>query len=129
MTLKPNNTWNSTDPQVMNFASVASPHLTGTPTTTPPTNISVSTSQIATTSFVHDVVNAAVTTAVTSAFIYKGTVPSAESLPSTNNAVGHIWHTSDTGDEYAWNGTSWEPLGGIFSIPTITNSQIDTYCT
>ena len=128
-TLRSTNQWTTTNPGQHALAPVASPHLTGTPTTTPPINIAVSTSQIATTSFVHDVVDAAITTAVTNTFKYKGTVPSAASLPSTSNEVGHIWHTSDTGDEYAWNGTSWEPLGGIFSVPTITNSQIDTYCT
>lgn len=56
---------------------------------------------------------------------YKGSVASYANLPSTGNTAGDVWNTEDFGKNYAWDGTKWDDLGGIFEIDAITNSEID----
>ena len=41
---------------------------------------------------------------------YKGTKASYSALPSTGNAIGDLWNVTDTGANYAWNGTAWDKL-------------------
>ncbi len=64
-------------------------------------------------------------TAVTGAYKYKGSVATQEDLPSSGNKVGDVWNVQATGMNYAWNGTSWDPLGSDFNIEAISNSDID----
>lgn len=47
---------------------------------------------------------------VASGMHYKGTKASASALPTTGNAVGDLWNVTDTGANYAWNGTAWDKL-------------------
>jgi hypothetical protein len=42
---------------------------------------------------------------------YKGTKPYVYALPLTGNAKGDVWHVTDDGSEWAWNGSAWEELG------------------
>lgn len=60
-----------------------------------------------------------------SVYKYKGSKASASALPTTGNTVGDVWDVEDTGMNYAWNGTEWDPLGMSLTIETITNAQID----
>lgn len=64
-------------------------------------------------------------TAVSGAYKYKGSVATQDELPSSGNKVGDVWNVQATGMNYAWNGTSWDPLGSDFNIEAISNSDID----
>lgn len=62
-----------------------------------------------------------ISSTVSSVYKYKGSCTYAE-LPSTDLVVGDVWNVTDeykngddvypAGTNYAWNGTSWDPLGG-----------------
>ena len=41
---------------------------------------------------------------------FKGTKASASALPSTGNTQGDMWNVSDTGANYAWDGSAWDKL-------------------
>lgn len=47
---------------------------------------------------------------------YKGTKSSSASLPTTGNKIGDVWHVTDTGAEYAWDGTVWQELGRSIDV-------------
>ena len=51
---------------------------------------------------------------------YKGTVDTADDLPTTGNNTGDVYNVSDTGKNYAWDGTSWDELSGIMTVDTAT---------
>ena len=44
------------------------------------------------------------------AFVYKGSVETPLSLPSSGNEVGDVYHINSDGSELAWNGSNWEEL-------------------
>ena len=110
-------------------APLASPTFTGTPKA-PTAAAGTNTTQIATTAFV----KAAVDTAVSGLYKYKGSVATASDLPTTGNVTGDVWDIQQTstygapGTNVVWNGTAWDALGGLFEITSITNSEIDTIC-
>lgn len=43
----------------------------------------------------------------------KGTVASADALPTSNNTKGDYYVTQDTGTSYSWSGTAWVNLGVV----------------
>ena len=43
----------------------------------------------------------------------KGTVPTVNDLPTTNNNVGDLYIVGATGDGYAWDGSVWSNVGPI----------------
>lgn len=47
---------------------------------------------------------------------YKGTKASYSALPTTDNVLGDVWNVTDTGKNYAWNGTSWDELSGVTDL-------------
>lgn len=47
---------------------------------------------------------------------YKGTKASYSALPSTGNTTGDVWHVTDTGAEYAWDGSTWQELGTAIDL-------------
>lgn len=53
-----------------------------------------------------------INTAVTSMFKYKGSVETAENLPSDseNNRVGDVYNVKDSDANYVWNGEEWDKL-------------------
>ena len=46
---------------------------------------------------------------------WKGTKENVSSLPQSGNQTGDLWHVNEDGNEYAWDGSKWEALGGIHS--------------
>ena len=44
---------------------------------------------------------------------WKGTKENVSSLPQSGNQTGDLWHVNEDGNEYAWDGSKWEALGGI----------------
>lgn len=68
----------------------------------------------------------ALKTDITNMYKYKGSVATVSALPSSGNTTGDVYNVEATGMNYAWNGTEWDALGEIFTITSISNSDIDT---
>lgn len=71
---------------------------------------------------------------ITNMYVYKGSVADASKLPTTGQQVGWVYNI-ETASQYggagmnvAWDGTKWDPLGGIFTITAITNEELDEIC-
>ena len=56
-------------------------------------------------------VNSAISTAVASAYRYKGSVATYQDLPASGNVIGDVWDVQTDGMNYAWKGTGWDSLG------------------
>lgn len=71
---------------------------------------------------------------ITGMYKYKGSVVSADKLPTSGQTAGDVYNIEaastygGAGMNVAWNGSKWDSLGEIFSVPSITNAQIDTIC-
>ena len=50
---------------------------------------------------------------------WKGTKENISNLPQSGNQTGDLWHVNEDGNEYAWDGSKWEALGGRKELPTI----------
>lgn len=65
---------------------------------------------------------------------YKGSVDTASALPTSGQTTGDVYNivaSSSYGPascNVAWNGSDWDSLGGIFTITSISNSELDTIC-
>lgn len=68
----------------------------------------------------------ALKTDITNMYKYKGSVATVSALPSSDNTTGDVYNVEATGMNYAWNGSAWDALGEIFTITSISNSDIDT---
>lgn len=68
----------------------------------------------------------ALKTDITNMYKYKGSVATVSALPSSGNTTGDVYNVEATGMNYAWNGSAWDALGEIFTITSISNSDIDT---
>lgn len=56
-------------------------------------------------------VSTAISAAVASVYKPKGSVATYQDLPASGNTPGDVWDVQDTGMNYAWTGTGWDPLG------------------
>lgn len=57
---------------------------------------------------------------------YKGSVATYADLANIQNPdVGDVYNVEDTGDNYAWSGTEWDQLGGVF-VPPVTSVNSKT---
>jgi len=63
---------------------------------------------------------------IASMYRYKGSVATVAALPSSGNTTGDVYNVEASGMNYAWDGTAWDALGEIFTITSISNSEIDT---
>ena len=70
---------------------------------------------------------------ITGAMKYAGSVNTYADLPTTNRNLGDVYNvkTADTahgikaGENVAWNGTDWDPLGGTVDLsPYATNDSV-----
>lgn len=60
-----------------------------------------------------------------SVYRYKGSVAAVSALPSTAE-VGDVYNVEgDNGQNYAWDGTKWDSLGGSIQIEVATDDDID----
>lgn len=75
-----------------------------------------------------------ITEAVSSALTYKGVKATKAELPVEGNKTGDMWHVTEDANEYAWDGTKWEPMGGAVDLSgymkktdmvALTNGEID----
>lgn len=53
---------------------------------------------------------------VSSVYKYKGSVPQQSNLPQSDQTVGDVYNVEDTDMNYAWDGTKWDPIGGIADL-------------
>ena len=60
-------------------------------------------------------VQSKIDTALTSVYKWKGSVANKDALPTSDNKIGDVYDTQDTGMNYGWNGTSWDSLGALVS--------------
>ena len=60
-------------------------------------------------------VQSKIDTALTSVYKWKGSVVNKDALPTSDNKIGDVYDTQDTGMNYGWNGTSWDSLGALVS--------------
>jgi hypothetical protein len=61
---------------------------------------------------------------VSAVYKYKGSVSTYASLPTTNRIIGDVWNVTDTGINYAWDGTVWDDIGGIEALATAINNGL-----
>lgn len=75
----------------------------------------------------------ALKTDISGIYKYKGSVATAAGLPA-NPSDGDVYNIEaestygPAGTNVAWDGTAWDSLGGLFSITSITNAEIDAIC-
>lgn len=81
-----------------------------------------------------DDVQDAIDASIASAVEYKGTVATESALPMTGNKKGDMYDVTDTGENYVWNGSSWDKLGTMVDtsllwakaeLTAITTAEID----
>ena len=79
-------------------------------------------------------VSAAVSTAISGVYVYKGSVDTADDLPNSDQTVGDVYNivaSSDygvAGTNVAWDGTEWDALGGSFYLEPMTAAEILEIC-
>lgn len=61
-------------------------------------------------------VSQSIAAAVASAYKYKGSVANQAVLPASGNTAGDVYNTEDTGMNYAWTGSVWDPLGATVDL-------------
>lgn len=77
---------------------------------------------LATTQDVTQQINAA----IVGVYVYKGSVPNYESLPTENLKSGDVYNVEDTGMNYAYTPQStWDSLGQVFVVEVMSDSEID----
>ncbi len=63
-------------------------------------------------------------TKLTSAMHYKGSVATKDLLPSEAHEPGDVWNVIEDGKNYAWDGTAWDDISGVMSIPQATTTTL-----
>ena len=68
---------------------------------------------------------------ITGVYKYKGSVAAESNLPSSGQTTGDVYNIEadstygPAGTNVAWTGSAWDALGGLFTISTATNAQIN----
>ena len=71
---------------------------------------------------------------LTNVYKYKGSDTDQSKLPTSGQTVGDVYDIQSAsnygaaGMNVAWNGTTWDSLGEVFTINSITNAEIDSVC-
>ena len=64
---------------------------------------------------------------LSSSMKYMGQKDTEADLPNSGNNTGDVWDVASNGHNYAWNGTSWDDLGGTVDLSSYyTSTQVDT---
>lgn len=53
---------------------------------------------------------------ISAMYIYRGSVPTFEELPTEDNNIGDVWNVADEECTYAWNGNNWDKMGSSFDL-------------
>ena len=82
---------------------------------------------------VENAISYAISQAVASVYVLKGTKATYSELPSTDNSVGDVWNVTaangntPAGTNYVWTGTEWDALGGTIDLSNyVTSSDLTT---
>lgn len=70
----------------------------------------------------YDLIVASVKAQLGAVFKYKGVKATVAELPSTNNNTGDVWHITEDGSEYVWNGSAWQELGSTIDLSNYLQS-------
>ena len=63
---------------------------------------------------------------VSSVYKYKGSVSSQSALPTTNLVIGDVYNITDTGANFAYNGTEWDKLSETIDLtPYATKADLN----
>ena len=62
---------------------------------------------------------------IASVMTYKGTKANYAALPASGNTIGDVWHLTDTGAEWAWDGSTWQELGTAIDTSSFLTSESD----
>ena len=79
-------------------------------------------------------VDSKISTALTSAVIYQGTVATESALP-TSPKKGHLYNITavssygGAGTNVIWDGSKWDPQAGTFTVNTMTADDVNAICT
>ena len=70
------------------------------------------------TNYVYDTnqIDTKIAQAISSVYKYKGSVATYNDLPSSDLTIGDVYNVEDTGDNYAWTGTTWDKLAGTVDL-------------
>lgn len=72
-------------------------------------------------------VDDSIASAVSSVYKYKGSVATYSDLPSSGLTIGDVYNVEETGDNYAWTGTTWDKLAGDIDLSDYaTKDYVDT---
>lgn len=55
---------------------------------------------------------------IASVYRYKGSVATESELPTADNIVGDVYNVSETGENFAWDGSKWDSLKGDVEYAT-----------
>lgn len=58
---------------------------------------------------------------LSTAMIYKGSVATYDDLPTEGNEVGDFYNVLDTGDNYAWDGESWDQIASSVDLSNLVD--------
>lgn len=83
-------------------------------------------------------VDTKITNAITAAYKYQGSVNNYDDLPESGKTIGYVYNVvqavgtpgaadyTPAGTNYAWNGTTWDALGGTVDLSTYaTKTYVD----
>ena len=61
-------------------------------------------------------------------YTYKGSVPTFNDLPKSDNRSGDVYNVEDTGANYAWTGTEWDKLSDTIDLENyVTKDTLALY--
>ena len=60
----------------------------------------------------------------TSVYIFKGSVDTAEDLPTEGNVIGDVWNVRKNDTNYAWTSEGWDALGGTAELASLTSNGL-----
>ncbi len=75
--------------------------------------------------------NTAIATAISSVYRYKDSVATYANLPASGQTIGDVYNVVaaygdyPAGTNWAWNGSTWDALGGSFTIDYMTSGDVD----
>ncbi len=67
-------------------------------------------------------IRAAIDSAISTVYKWKGSVATVADLPSSGNAVGDVYNVTASGANYGWTGTVWDNIGGIEAVDPAPSS-------
>lgn len=63
-----------------------------------------------------ETIESAIIEEIGAVFTYKGTVPTYEDLPTSDQEKGDVWNVAENGANYAWNGSEWDKLSETIDL-------------